>query len=183
VEDDSLAELERDVPEGLRGRFREIVAVTDAFCGAKLNAEYRQLCREMAAAVCQPGTPAAKGKIEGWAAGIVYAVGWVNFVTDPSQTPHVKAEQIAKGCGASEATMHAKFAVIRDGLDLNRFDPAWTLESKLGQNPLVWMLPTTDGLIIDVRHAPRETQEQAFRLGLIPYVPADRPEAEEEREG
>jgi hypothetical protein len=28
-----------------------------------------------------------------------------------------------------------------------------------------------NGFIIDVRHAPREIQEEAFRKGLIPYLP------------
>jgi hypothetical protein len=28
--------------------------------------------------------------------------------------------------------------------------------------------------MIDVRHAPRELQEIAFKKGLIPYIPADR---------
>jgi hypothetical protein len=35
---------------------------------------------------------------------------------------------------------------------------------------LVWMLEV-NGLIIDVRHAPREIQAAAFRQGLIPYIP------------
>jgi hypothetical protein len=28
-----------------------------------------------------------------------------------------------------------------------------------------------NGLIIDAPHTPREIQEQAFQLGLIPYIP------------
>lgn len=128
----------------------------------------------MAVLVCQPDTPATKGKAQGWAAGIVYSIGWVNFVTDPSQSPHVSAAQIAQGCGTSEATMHAKAKVIRDGIELMRMDPSWTVPSRLGDNPLVWMLPTRDGLIIDIRHESREVQEEAFRHGLIPYIPADR---------
>ncbi len=31
-----------------------------------------------------------------------------------------------------------------------------------------------DGLIVDARREPREVQEQAYRKGLIPYIPADR---------
>ncbi len=39
------------------------------------------------------------------------------------------------------------------------------------KNPLIWMLEV-NGLIIDVRHAPREIQEEAFRKGLIPLYPS-----------
>ena len=49
-------------------------------------------------------------------------------------------------------------------------DPDWSLPSMVEKNPLIWMLEV-NGLIIDVRHAPREIQEEAFRKGLIPYIP------------
>jgi transcriptional regulator GlxA family with amidase domain len=38
---------------------------------------------------------------------------------------------------------------------------------------LVWMLQV-NGFMMDVRQAPREVQEIAFKKGLIPYIPADR---------
>ena len=37
-------------------------------------------------------------------------------------------------------------------------------------NPLAWML-SVNGVILDARHAPRAIQEEALRLGLIPYLP------------
>ena len=54
-----------------------------------------------------------------------------------------------------------------------QMDPNWCLPSLVDQNPLIWMLEV-NGLIMDVRHAPREVQEIAFEKGLIPYIPADR---------
>ena len=51
------------------------------------------------------------------------------------------------------------------------------LPSLIGENPLVWMLEV-DGFIMDIREAPREAQEEAYQLGLIPYIPADRLEPE-----
>jgi hypothetical protein len=40
-------------------------------------------------------------------------------------------------------------------------------------NPLVWMAQV-NGLIVDLRHMPRDVQEIAFQKGMIPYIPADR---------
>ena len=40
------------------------------------------------------------------------------------------------------------------------------------KNPLIWMLQV-NGFSIDVRQAPREIQEEAFRKGLIPSLPDD----------
>jgi hypothetical protein len=51
-------------------------------------------------------------------------------------------------------------------------DPRWCLRSRLADNPLVWMLKV-NGLMMDIRDAPREAQEEAFRLGLIPYIPSE----------
>jgi hypothetical protein len=168
-----MDDLRKQVPEKLRERFAEIVSLTDQFCDRHLNDEYKQLCREMAVAVCQEGSPVGGGKAAGWASGIVNSVGWVNFLSDPSQQPHLKTEDIAKGLGVSPATMATKAKVIREGLGLTPLDPDWTLPSKLGQNPLVWMVQDRQGLIHDLRHAPRHVQEEAYRRGLIPFVPGE----------
>jgi hypothetical protein len=165
------------VPTDYRELYSELVALTDKFCSERLNAEYQELCREMAIALCQAGTPAVRGKPASWASGIVYSVGWVNFLADPSQEPHIRSEDIAKWFGVSVATMLSKSKVLREGLDLMPFDPTFTLPSRLDDNPLVWMVELINGFIIDIRHAPRELQVQAYEAGMIPYVPADRGDA------
>jgi len=173
--DNALGELMADVPKAYAARFTSIVGLTDAFCDSHLNAEYKELCREMTAAVCQKGSPVLKGKAEGWAAGIVYALGRVNFLGDPSQNPHMKSPDVAKGLGVSMATMQAKTRVIWDGLDLMQLHPDWCLPSKMDRNPMVWMLEV-NGFLMDIRMAPREAQVAAYEKGLIPYIPADRKE-------
>ncbi|HXX79519.1 MAG TPA: hypothetical protein VEI53_13560, partial [Ktedonobacteraceae bacterium] len=67
------------------------------------------------------------------------------------------------------STMQAQSKQVRDLLGIYPTDPEWSAPSMLDQNPLVWMLEV-NGLIIDVRHAPRQVQEAAFRQGLIPYI-------------
>ncbi len=174
--EDHLCGVTEDVPEPYAGRFTKFAELTDAFCDAHLNAEYKELCREMAVAVCQEGWPVLTRKPEGWAAGIVYALGRVNFLHDPSQNPHMKSTEIAEAFGVSMATMHAKAKVLRTGLNLMPFHPDWCLPSKLDQNPLVWMLEV-NGFLMDIRMAPREAQVAADEKGLIPYVPADQQRA------
>jgi len=103
----------------------------------------------------------------------VRTIGWGNFLNDPSQPHHMKMTDIDEAFGVSEATGSAKSSAIREMLKLRRLDPEWTLQSRMEDNPLIWMLEV-DGLVVDVRHAPREVQEVAFGQGLIPYIPADR---------
>ena len=160
------------VPKDMQVRFDDITQLTDAFSQAHLNDEYTSLCRQLTATLCRKRpSPLLQGKTATWACGIIHALGMVNFLFDASQTPHVPASQIASYFGLSSSTMQNKSKQIRDLLDMYQFDPAWTLPSMVDKNPLIWMLDV-NGLIIDVRHAPREIQEEAFRRGLIPYIPA-----------
>jgi len=171
--DEDLHEMLDEVPGYCTSRFVALVSLTDAFCDAHLNDEYRDLCRKVAIAICQENTPVIKGNAEGWAAGVVYALGRVNFLTDASQKPHMKAGEIAEGFGVSMATMQAKARIISDSLQLMPLHPEWTLPSRMDDNPLVWMLEV-NGLLMDIRCAPRAAQVVAYEQGLIPYIPADR---------
>ena len=159
------------VPKGMQARFEEIAHLTEAFCRQYLNEEYRQLCRELTATLCRKRlSPLVRGKTTVWVCGIIHALGMVNFLFDSSQTPHIAASQIWEYFELSSSTMQAKSKQIRDLLGIYPMDPKWSTPAMLDQNPLVWMLEV-NGLVIDVRHAPREIQEAAFRQGLIPYIP------------
>jgi hypothetical protein len=166
-----------------RARFLAIVEHTDAYCMnhlEPLHREYETLCHVMAAALCRKGSPVVEGKggAEGWAAAIVAALGFVNFLSDREFPPVKTMEEVAAGFGVSASGMHAKSRQIRKMLDLTQFDPDWTLPSLLDRNPLVWMMETTSGLVVDIRGLPRAEQVRAFEAGLIPYIPADREAAD-----
>lgn len=118
-------------------------------------------------------SPLTRGKAESWACGIVRAISFANFLGDPSQPLHMKMTDIDEGFGVSEATGSAKSMLIRNLLEINRFDAEWTLPGRMDDNPLIWMLQV-NGLIMDIRDCPREAQVVAFKNGLIPYIPADR---------
>jgi hypothetical protein len=151
-----------------------IVALTDAFCQEHLYDEYKTLCRKLAGVLARKRpSPLTQGKPESWASGIVRVIGWVNFIDDPSQPDHMRLSDIDRLIGVSEATGSAKSMAIRNLLKLRRFEPEWTLPSKMDQNLMAWLIQV-DGLIVDVRQEPREVQEEAFRKGLIPYIPDDR---------
>ena len=162
----------QQVPKDMQVRFDDITRLTDDFSQAYLTDEYASLCRELTATLLRKRpSPLSQGKVATWACGIVHAVGTVNFLFDTSQTPHVPASQIASYFGLSSSTMQAKSKQIRDVLGMYQMDPNWTLPSMIDDNPLVCMIQV-NGLIMDVRYAPREIQEEAFRKGSIPYIPA-----------
>jgi hypothetical protein len=173
---------EPSVPALARPAYEAIVALTDAFCREHLNAEYEALCRQLAGVLARKRpSPLLSGQPATWACGIVRSIGWVNFLDDKTQQPHLKMTDIDHGFGVSVASGSAKAKAIRDLLRMRRFDPDWTLPSRMEDNPLVWLL-SVNGFLMDIRHAPREAQVVAFEKGLIPYIPADRqrPERPEE---
>ena len=152
----------------------ELIEMTDAFCKEFLNEEYAELCRKLATALARKRpSPLLQGKLETWACGIVRTIGWVNYLDDRSQKPHLKLPFIDKAFGVAESTGQGKSKLIRKMFKIRNFDPKWTLPSKMEDNPLVWML-TVNGFMMDIRNAPREAQVVAFEKGLIPYIPADR---------
>jgi hypothetical protein len=159
------------VPAALREKFEAIALATDAFCDQHLNDDYKQLIRQALAALSRKRpSPLLKGQNNSWAAGAVHALGTVNFLFDPEQTPHGKAADIWAHFGLASSTGQNHSRKIREALNMGQMDPQWTLTSLLGSNPLVWMLEL-NGLLVDVRNLPLEVQDIAFAKGLIPYVP------------
>jgi len=162
---------DESVPQKLRPPFDAITRITEAVCTQHLTDDYAQLARTLTATLCRKRpSPLATGKVESWAAGILYALGTVNFLFDKRQTPHLRADDLCALLGVSTSTTSAKAKTIRDLLDMVPLDPRWCLPSKLADNPLAWMIQV-NGLIMDARTAPRAIQEEAFRRGLIPYIP------------
>jgi len=151
-----------------------IVAMTDQFCREQLNEEYAVLCRRLAEKLARKRpSPLLGGKPETWACGIIRTIGWVNFLDDSSNKPHMKLTAIDKAFGVGESTGQGKSKAIRSMLKIRQFDPHWTLPSRMDTNPIAWMIEI-NGFVVDARHLKREFQEEALRKGLIPYIPADR---------
>lgn len=167
-----------DIPKAMETKFSSITALTNEFAKQHLNEEYAQLIRQATAALCRKRpSPIEKGQPKTWACGITHAIGMVNFLFDSSQNPHISAGELYQWFGVSASTGQAKSKLVRDTLKMHQFDPDWCLPSLVEDNPLVWML-SVNGLIVDIRHAPLGAQVEAFRRGLIPYIPGHREDSQ-----
>jgi len=162
------------VPKVMQSRFEAITALTDRVAREHLNAEYAELARLAAAALSRKRpSPLSSGRETTWACGILYALGSANFLFDPSQTPHLRGQDLGGFFGVAASTAANQGKKVRDLLGMHPLDPNWCLASRMDDNPMIWML-SVDGMILDIRSAPREIQQQAYDKGLIPYIPADR---------
>ena len=165
-------------PAKLEEVFAEVTRRTDAFCNEHLDAEYAALSRLVADSLkAEPDFPLLKYTPQGWAAGIVFTVGWVNFITDPEQKPHMKSKELCRLLGVSESTAMARSKEIRKRFEIGAMDPRLCRESLMDDNPMAWMIQLDNGMIDDARRYPRRAQQQMVDMGLIPYV---HPEAKEE---
>jgi hypothetical protein len=161
------------VPKAMQDTYAAVVKLTDAFCLQYLNDEYAALCRSLAAALARKRpSPLMRGQLEIWACAVIYALGTVNFLFDPSQTPHISAMELCGIFGISKSSGANKAKQVRDMLRMSQFDATWLLPSQLEKSPIAWLIEV-DGLIVDARSLPREIQELAYQKKLIPYVPAD----------
>ncbi|QJW97336.1 DUF6398 domain-containing protein [Frigoriglobus tundricola] len=162
---------------------RVILDMVDRFCREHLNEEYAQLCRRLADKLARKRpSPLLSGRPNTWACGIVRTIGWVNYLDDPSQEPHMKLTAIDKAFGVGESTGQGKSMLIRKTLKIRSMDPAWTLPSRMDRNPMAWLIEV-NGLPFDARYLSREIQEEALRKGLIPYIPERPGTAEHDAEG
>jgi Domain of unknown function (DUF6398) len=160
------------VPVAMRPVVEEINAITNEFCVAHLDQEYAQLCRRLTAKLARKRpSPLIRGDRRVWAAGIVYTIGRVNFLSDPNQRPHLRTDELASLLGIKQQTMSNKGRLIMDTLRISVMDPEWSRQGMIEKNPLVWLVEV-NGLLVDVRMLPEEIQVEAWRRGLIPFVPA-----------
>jgi hypothetical protein len=166
---------ELKIPSATRPVAEDIIAITDVVCAELLDAEFAGLARHAVAKLARKRpSPLLSGKRMTWAAAVVYALGQVNFLFDRTQQPHVTPDDLSTVFRLSKSTMSAKAKHMRDLLKMD-FSPEFQSVAMIAQNPAMWFIQV-DGLIVDARSADVETQVEAYRLGLIPYVPAFGPE-------
>ena len=161
------------ITDEVRPVFEETAGLVESFCRDHLNEESAAVCHRLTEKLARKRpSPLASGKPATWACGIVRTIGWVNFLDDKTQSPHMKLTAIDKAFGVGESTGQGKSMLIRKMFKIGTFNPDWTLPSRLDDNPMVWTL-NVNGFLMDIRNAPREAQEIAFEKGLIPYIPDD----------
>jgi hypothetical protein len=166
----STAELR--IPRAMRERAQAIADVADAAARERLDDEYARLTRRLIDRLARKRpSPLARGDVRIWAAGAIYAIGQLNYLFDPSQTPHITADDLAATVGVVKTTMANKAALIKRTLDLSSFEPDLTRVDVLAEHPLTWLVEV-DGLIVDARALPPDLQAEARRRGLIPDLDA-----------
>jgi hypothetical protein len=127
---------------------RQLTDMTAAFCRQHADAEYEGLCKKLIDKMARKRTvPFLSGRVEIWAAAIVYALGSINFLFDESFLPHATPDTVCNYFKVSKRTVAQKAKLIRDMFKLGYFDPEFSTERMIKNNPLA-KLTMVDGLLV-----------------------------------
>jgi hypothetical protein len=129
---------------------QQLTDMTAAFCRQHADAEYEGLCQKLIGKMARKRTvPFLSGRVEIWAAAIVYALGSINFLFDKSFRPHTTPDALCEHFQVSKRTVAQKAKLIRDTLKLAYFDPEFSTERMIQNNPLARMKMVDGFIVID----------------------------------
>ncbi len=137
---------------------QKLIEMTARFCDEHLDEEYKQLCEKLIRKMSRKrNVPFLSGRIEIWAAAIVYAIGSINFF-DRNFEPYVSGDDIYNYFDTSKSTTSQKAKLIRDMFKLEHWDRELST-SQMIQNDPFRDLVMVNGFIVSIKSLPPELQE------------------------
>ncbi len=143
----------------IKQKEEKLIEIAGAFCAQKLDDEYLQLCKKLIKKLGRKkDVPFQRGKIEIWAAAVIYAIGSINFLFDKSFEPYVTAEQISEYFGTKNSTVSNKARQIKDMFDMWHFNPEFSTQRMTVFNPFNQMV-RVEGYIVPIDTLPGDLQQ------------------------
>ena len=126
--------------ELVEAKTRLLIQMTATFCDQHIDAEYSQLCEKLIAKLARKrNCPFIHGRMEIWAAAVVYAIGSINFLFDKSFKPYTTPSDICNHFGTSKSTTGQKAGLIREMLKIGYYDHEFSTLRMARQNPFARM--------------------------------------------
>ena len=141
----------------------KLIQMAAEFCKKYLDEDYKQLCEKLIGKMCRKrNVPFLSGRMEIWAAAIIYALGSINFLFDSSFKPYATGDDICNFFGTSKSTTSQKAKIIRDMFNMGYYDKEFSTAHMRENNPFSNFV-MRNGLIVDKRSLPPEIQEMFRR--------------------
>jgi len=143
----------------IKERQEKILDLVREFCAKKLNEDYFKLAERLTQKLGRKRTnPLSTGKTEVWAAGIIHALGTINFLFDKSFEPFVSVDEINDYFNTNKSTTGNKSRQIREMFKLDRWNNEFSTQNMIENNPLNNMV-VVDGMIVPLDSLPEEYQD------------------------
>jgi hypothetical protein len=150
--------------EEIKQKQLQILELIKGFCDSKLNQEYYELSEKLVNKLGRKrNVPFATGKIEIWAAGVIHALGTINFLFDKSNEPYCSIDDINDFFGTKKSSSGNKSKEIRDMLKMSRLDNEFSTQSMAESNPFN-SLVMVDGFITHISMLPEDLQETVKQI-------------------
>lgn len=145
--------------EEIKAKEAKLMEMTADFCTQKINREYQELCEKLIRKMGRKReVPFQRGKLEIWAAAVVYTIGTINFLFDKSFEPYMTADEINDFFGTKKSTVSNKSAQIKDMFEIWHFNPEFSTKRMSENNPFN-NLVMVDGFIVPLDSIPEEMQQ------------------------
>ncbi len=143
----------------VEGKAQKLLEMTAAFCKEYLEEDYKQLCEKLIGKMSRKrAVPFLSGRMEIWAAAVVYALGSINFLFDKNFKPYATADDICSYFGTTKSTTSQKAKVIRDMFKMGYYDEEFSTTHVKDNSPFANRV-MINGLLVDKRRLPLEIQE------------------------
>jgi len=146
---------------------QSLIQMTSEFCDLHLDDNYKQLAEKLVLKMKRKRqVPFLRGRINTWAAAIIYALGQINFLFDRSVEPFVEASVIPDYFSVSQSTVGQKAKVIRDMFDLYYWHPEFSTQHMHASDPYQGKV-MINGFVVPISMLPPEVQEELRNRGII----------------
>jgi len=151
--------MSKTAKEEIKAKEQTLIEMTNKFCIEHLDNDYQQLCEKLIKKMGRKReVPFKRGKLEVWAASVVYAIGSINFLFDKSFEPYSTPLEIADYFGSKKSTVSNKARQIKDMLKISQFDSDFSTQMVDDNNPFKSTV-MVNGFIVPLDTLPEEVQE------------------------
>ncbi|MBE0424714.1 MAG: hypothetical protein IBX66_12395 [Lutibacter sp.] len=145
--------------EEIKNKEKKLLELTRIFCAQKLDDDYGQLCEKLILKLGRKrDVPFKSGKMEIWAAAVIYAIGSINFLFDKSFEPYINSDQISEYFGTKKSTVSNKAKQIKDLFNIWYYSSEFSTQHMSENNPFNDLV-MVDGFIVPLSSIPIDLQE------------------------
>ncbi|ANQ51431.1 hypothetical protein MY04_4087 [Flammeovirga sp. MY04] len=155
----------------IKQRQAELEQMISEFCDQHLNEEYKTLSIKLLQKLGRKrDVPFSRGKLEIWSTSIIYTIGSINYLTDPSFEPYMSLNDMCEIMNLKSSTVGNKAGAIRKLLKLETFDEEFSTQKIMDNNPFnkmeelysLFAPVLVDDEYVDFQSLPEDVQEQVI---------------------
>jgi len=115
---------------------KNLIELTSEFCAQKLDEDYAQLCIKLIQKMGRKrDVPFQSGKVEIWAAAVIYALGSINFLFDKAFEPYATPDDICEHFDTKKTSVASKAKIIKNMFNMSYYSSEFSTKRMNESNP------------------------------------------------